>query len=84
MEFTWLLSGAGDLRDEVLEAVRVALGGPGDLRRLRIALLFEFVFELPQLAYPIVTAAPESDEAAAVQLRWWMDRAREGLVALDA
>ena len=84
LEFTWLLGSTGPLRDEVLDAVRVAVGAGGHERRLRIALLFEFIFELAQLAYPVVTGPPENDAAALADFSWWLSRAREGLVALDA
>jgi len=84
LEFTWLLSGAGDLRDEIVEAARAALAGPGDERRWRIAMLFEFIWELPGLAYVSATGAPEQAQATAADFSWWLDRAREGLIALDA
>jgi hypothetical protein len=84
LEYTWLLSGTGDLRDEVLEAVRVGLGSSRDDRRLRIALLYECIFELAGLAYGVATAAPEHAEAPLTELSWWLAHAREGLAALDA
>lgn len=84
LEFTWMLSGAGELRDEIVEAARAALAGPGDERRWRMAMLFEFIWELPALAYVSATGAPEQADVAAADFAWWLARAREGLVALDA
>jgi hypothetical protein len=84
LEFTWLLSGTGDLRDEVLEAVRAALGPSLNERRLRIALLYECIFELAGLSYSVATASPDQAEVPTAALSWWLSRAREGLVALNA
>jgi Phosphotransferase enzyme family len=85
LEFAWMLSGtAGDLRNEVIEVVRAALAGPGDERRWRIAMLFEFILELAQLGYVSATGAPEQADEAAENFSWWLARAREGLAALDA
>lgn len=84
LEYTWQLSEAGELRDEMLEAMRTALAGPGDARRLRLALLYECIFELPQLAFAIVTGPPAAADANAALLAWWLARAREGLATLDA
>ena len=84
LEFTWMLSGAGELRDEIVEAARAAVAGPGDERRWRMAMLFEFIWELPALAYVSATGAPEQADIAAADFAWWLERAREGLAALDA
>jgi hypothetical protein len=55
-----------------------------EFRRLRIALLFEFIFELPQLAFSITTGLPGNADAAAADFSSWLAIARDGLVALDA
>jgi hypothetical protein len=49
-----------------------------------MAMLFEFIWELPALAYVSATGAPEQADIAAADFAWWLERAREGLAALDA
>jgi hypothetical protein len=84
LEFTWLLSSTGSLRDEVLELIRASLGPRRNERVLRIALLFEFIFALPERAYWSTTCGPEDAEGAAADFSWWLARGREGLATLNA
>ena len=82
VEFAWLFAHSARL-DELLDLTREILGRHHHELRLRLALLYNFVWMLPLITWWRAVCPPDEVAAADVELAWWLASAREGLAVLD-